>query len=560
MSSNEERKKIKKFGFYRFIVLAISLAVIAFILSVAPNYIKSDIANKTNLVINNNNVTKKLKNDVLVEDNVVYLSQEDIENYFDGNIYYDSKYDQIITTSNTKVAVIPIGKKQITLNGSSVKIYAEAVKKNNKYYLPFSEICKSVYDVETTYVKNSDTVIITSLDRELTYANSSKKNSVKYKPTIFSKTIEKISIGDNVTVVSTEKGWTKITTQNGKVGYVKENTLVNSQKVRDNFTIEKQIEGNVSIAWDYFSEYAKAPARKEKIEGVNVVSPSFISLKKQGQGEISENIGTQGIDYVTWAHNNGYKVWALASNNSMKESTSEVLSDYKLREKLIDNLINSAIQYNLDGINLDFENIYKADKDNYSRLVIELAPRLKELGKVLSVDVTAPDGSDDWSLCFDRNKIAGAADYIVFMAYDQNGISSAEAGTTAGYDWVETNINKFLKQENVNLSKLILGIPFYTRIWKISGDTTKSEIVSMKDTYSKIPSNTNIQWLDDLKQNYAEYTQSDITYKIWIEDTKSITEKLNLINKYNLSGASFWEKDRESEDIWNVVSSKLNVK
>ena len=43
----------------------------------------------------------------------------------------------------------------------------------------------------------------------------------------------------------------------------------------------------------------------------------------------------------------------------MKETTSEILNDYKLREKLINNIITIVMAYDLDGINLDFENMYE---------------------------------------------------------------------------------------------------------------------------------------------------------------------------------------------------------
>ena len=36
----------------------------------------------------------------------------------------------------------------------------------------------------------------------------------------------------------------------------------------------------------------------------------------------------------------------------------------------------------------------------FNRFLIELEPRLNEMGKVLTVDVTAPDGSETWSMCF----------------------------------------------------------------------------------------------------------------------------------------------------------------
>ena len=558
MASKREKNGKGSRTLYKLFVTAILLLAVVFTLKNAPNYVRNDIKG-TNVVINNSNVTKSLKADIFVENDVVYMSKEDVENFFDGHIYYDSKYDQIITTSGTKVAALPINNKQITVNGSTLNIYASAIKRDNKYYLPFSEISKIVYNVETTYVKNTDIVVLTSLDRELIYANSTKNNSVKYKPTVFSKTVDKIERGDNVTVVTTEEtenGWTRITTENGKIGYVKTKTLANHQKIRENFELAKQIDGKVSLVWDYFSEYVTAPQRTGTIEGVNVVSPTFITVKKLGKGDIEENIGTDGVNYIKWAHNNGYKVWAMVSNNSMKETTSEIINDYNLRQAFINNIINVVIEYDLDGINLDFENIYQKDKDAYSRLVIELAPRLKDLGKVLSVDVTAPDGSADWSFCFDRNVIGKVADYIVFMAYDQHGVSSS-AGTVAGYDWVETNIKKFINQEEVKPEKIILGMPFYTRIWEENGE---SSAIAMKDTYSKIPSSAQITWLDDVKQNYAEYVKNNKTYKVWIEDVKSITEKLNLVDTYKLAGAAYWEKDREDESVWGVISEKLGIK
>ena len=176
------------------------------------------------------------------------------------------------------------------------------------------------------------------------------------------------------------------------------------------------------------------------------------------------------------------------------------------------------------------------------------------------MDVTAPDGSADWSLCFDRNVIGKVADYIVFMAYDQHGTSSENAGTVAGYDWVETNLKKFIEREEVNSRKIVLGIPFYTRIWTETQESLDSKVIDMNKTYNAIPDSANIQWLEDVKQNYAEYTQSGKTYKVWIEDEKSIAEKLDLVSKYNLAGAAYWEKDRETEETWKIISEKLEIK
>lgn len=561
------KNKEKKVYIYKLIVTVMFALVVTFILKVAPNYIRNEISDKTNLVINNGNVTKSLKNDVFVEDGVVYISTKDIANFFDDNIFYDNKYDQIITSSDTKLATLKLDENKCTVNGADIKLIAPAKEVEEKFYLPFSEISKSVYNVETKYVPETDTVVLISLDRALTYANSSKKNSVKSEPTIFSKTVDKIAVGDNVTVVGVDKeneAWTKVTTENGKIGYVKTKSLANTKQIRSDLTIEKQVEGKISMIWDSFSKYGSAPSRTEKIEGVNVVSPTFFSLQQSGTGNIIANVGQAGENYINWAHENGYKVWALLSNDAQNEATknntSIILNDYKKREHLINNIINAIMMYDLDGINLDFEYMHEEDKDMYSRLVIELAPRLKELGKVLSVDVTAPDGSADWSLCFDRNTIGDVADYIVFMGYDQN-TGGKKPGTNAGYDWVEENIKKFVNREEVDASKLVLATPCYTRAWwTTSSGEVDSQTVYMKNTYDILPEGTQVQWDDTLKQNYAEYTKNGRNYQVWIEDKESIKCKLDLVNTYGLAGAAFWEKYGAPDELWDTVSETLGIK
>ena len=183
----------------------------------------------------------------------------------------------------------------------------------------------------------------------------------------------------------------------------------------------------------------------------------------------------------------------------MIETTHEILNDYNLRQTTIQNILSLASQYEVDGINLDFENIYEEDKDLYTRFIVELYPRLHEYGMNLSVDVTAPDGNPTWSLCYDRYNISRNCDYLIFMAYDQYGLSSQTAGTTAGYDWVELNLDKFLR--DIPSEKIILGIPLYTRTWQIGDSKDTPYTVSMRNLYNVIPSNATIEWKDKIILN-----------------------------------------------------------
>ena len=558
--SRREKKNVKGNWIFKIIVVAIVLLAAIFVIKIAGNYKNNDIVGKVNLIINNSNVTADLKQDVFVDENgVIYIAKEDIENFFDNYIYYDEKYNQIITGSSTKIANMVVGENSATVNSAEVKLKSPVIEKENKYFIPFSEL-QSVYNVDIDYINNR--VVVDSLDRKYQIATVAKDISIKSKPTSLSRTVDKIKAGDAV-VISNRKddlvksGWKKIRTSNGSLGYVKEDNLGKINTIRDDMVETSKVEGKVSLAWEYFSDYGSAPERSGAMDGVNVVSPTFFRLEQLGKGNVKENVGTAGINYINWAHNNGLKVWAMISNESMLDTTSEIMNDYKLRNKLINNIVNLVVKYNLDGINIDFENMYMEDKAMFNRFLIELEPRLNEMGKVLTVDVTAPDGSETWSMCFDRNTISKVADYIIFMAYDQYGASSNKEGTTAGCDWVEANITKFLGQEGVNPDKLVLAVPFYTRLWKEANGKVSSETVDLKDVDKVIPANVEKKWNDNLKQYYIEYTQNGAVYKMWIEDLKSISAKLDLINKYKLAGAAYWEKDRESPEVWDIVKEKL---
>lgn len=565
--AKREEEKVKGKWLYKFIVVALFVALVFFILKYAPNYVNTEIADKTNLVINNSNVTTDLKKDVFIEDGIIYISMEDISNFFDPYVYYDDKYNQIITTSNNQITSMVVGENTMVNNGSTVATSGTILQRDGTYYIPFSSF-KDTYNVEIAYIEATNTITVDSKDRKYVVADSKKENSVKAYPTIFSRTVDKIEEQETVTVVQNDEnqnnvvdGWVEIRTDTGKLGYVKADTLINELETRKAIEEKKQVQGKISMVWDYYYELSTVPDRTgTTIQGVNVMSPTFFTLVDEGKGEVSDNAGEDGKAYVEWAHSNGYMVWPSISNNSCIETTSEIMRDYNLRHRLIENIVSLIMEYDLDGINIDFEYMHDEDKDLFSRFIIELEPRLREIGKVLSVDVTAPDGSEEWSLCFDRNVIGDVADYIVFMAYDQNGDSSSEPGTNAGYDWVKVNLDKFLGQEGVEPEKIILGIPFYTRVWEEqNGEIVEIWRVDMKSLDEIIPESAERVWDDDLKQYYVEFVEDGITNKIWIEDAESIKSKLSLVNEYNLAGAAYWEKDREPDSIWQVVSETLDI-
>ena len=556
---NKNNKMLK-----RMLILLAVLFVIVFILIKAEDFIKEQQASdKISVIINNSNKTERLKNDIRVEDGVIYMSIDDMKNFFDKYIYIEDEINEIVTTYDDKIASIGFESNKLTLNGSTKKTSAHAIKENEIVYLPISEM-KDVYDIQIDNIADSKIIVIDSLEKEQVQAKTKSDVSVKAKKEGFSKTVDKIEKDNQVIVIKnnnneiSEKGWTKIRTQSGMLGYVKTSKLYEITTTREAKEQTKQITGKVDMFWDYYSQYVKAPDRTgQVIDGVNVVSPSFFYLDKN-DGTLKDNVGDAGIAYINWAHSNGYKVWPMISNaDAGIKVTSTILNSYSKRQQLIQSIVEKCAQYDIDGINIDFENMYEADKDKYSRFIIELVPRMLEMKIVTSVDVTAPDGDPNWSLCFDRNVLGHVADYLVFMAYDQYGASSSKPGTTAGLNWVETSLKKIIDYDEVDTNKIILGMPLYTRQWTITQDGTIKDrsVISMMNI--KIPNNVEKQWDDTLKQYYIEYASGKNTIKMWIEDGTSITAKASLVSKYGLAGTSGWRKDMETSNVWTIINTEL---
>ena len=551
---NINKKLIKNVA----ILLAIILVVI-FIVVIVKNIAKEKTDDTIKLIINNNNVTSRLKHEVKIEDGIIYVSMDDMQNFFDKYIYIEEEIDEIITTYDDKIASIGFEANKMTVNGALKKINATAIQEDETVYLPLSEMLE-VYNIELENIEQTKTIILDSLDREQVKANVKSKVSVKSQGKILSRTVDKVQKDSEVIVIDEIEGktWVKVRTENGNIGYIKTNKLENITTTREDEIEEKQVTGKVNMFWDYFSQYVKAPDRTgQTIEGVNVVSPLFFYLDEV-DGTLKENVGEAGKLYIEWAHSNGYKVWPMISNAEAGiKITSNILNSYTKRQTLIQSIVEKCAQYDIDGINVDFENMYEDDKDKFSRFIIELMPRMQEMGIVLSVDVTAPDGGANWSLCYNRNVLGDVADYLVFMAYDQYGTSSTKPGTTAGFNWVETSLKKIIEYDEVDTEKIILGMPFYTRQWTIAQDgTIKSRsVVSMMNI--KIPNNVEKQWDDDLKQYYIEYKSGKDTIKMWIEDGTSIKEKVSLVTKYNLGGTGCWRKDMETSNVWSIIREEL---
>jgi hypothetical protein len=336
--------KAKKLKFMRNVIVGvIALLIAAFIINIAPGYKRDKYKDVVNLIIDEHNVTEDLKNMLYINENkTVYMSEEDVRELFDENIYYDQQYNQIITTSYTKVANIEIEEKQMNVNDSKVNMLDAIIKINDKIYLPISDM-ELVYNIKIKYIEETNRVVIENLNRGLIKATVTDNASIKFKQRSLSKDVGEVVKGEQVSCYyTTSRGWRQIRTENGTVGYVKAN------KLDDEYIIRQDME-------------QKQKAKKIKID-------------------LSQN----QFNYTD--ENGEVKLWQTINLKSMSNDIEEMLKDYKTRTQTIDVVMNLLGGNDIKGININFDGI--EDKEVCKRFAIELSPKLREIGITTCVTLT----------------------------------------------------------------------------------------------------------------------------------------------------------------------------
>lgn len=242
-------------------------------------------------------------------------------------------------------------------------------------------------------------------------------------------------------------------------------------------------------------------------------------------------------------------MWALIDNFSADVQTETLLASTSTRRKLIDSLIADVEKYDLDGLNLDFESLKKEAGVHYIEFIRELSIPCRQKGIILSVDNYVPAGYNSF---YDLKEQGIVADYVIMMGYDEH-FAGGEAGSVSSINYVKNGIAGML--ENVPREKLIGGVPFYTRLWTEAGDgTITSKAMGIAEEKRWVDNNqVELTWQADTAQYYGEVQTSDGAQFLWMEEERSLKEKMNVIRQNDLAGVACWKLGFEDSAAWDSI-------
>ncbi len=494
-------------------------------------------------------------------DGVCYFDLATVHKYFNDRFFEDKKEGFLLYTLPDAVVAALIGENTVSLGGDgSTRDYVIARYEGDVLYVAADFVKEYANFSYTLYTDPYRMQVYTEWNPRQT-ATIIKDTQVRYQGGVKSDILTDVPKGTEVIVLEEMENWSKVKTQDAFIGYV-ENKRLSEQTTMEPTPVtdytEPVYESNtrdhkINLAWHVVAGMAGndtlVPLMRTA-KSVNVVSPTWFAL--------SDNAGNftslASRDYVDTAHDMGLEVWGLIDNFTQEGiDTYEVLAGFSTRKHLIDGLIDTALAYQLDGINIDFENISLDAGEPFIEFIRELSIPCRAHGIVLSVDNYVPMGYTDH---YDREEQGVVADYVIIMGYDEHYKGSKTAGSVASIDFVEKGIADTVAQ--VPADKVINAVPFYTRIWETKGTTVDSQAVGMDAAKQYLADHgITTTWDETTCQNYGEYQSGDSYYQVWMEDEESIRVKLNIMNKYGIAGVAEWQLAFASESIWDVIAEYM---
>lgn len=512
---------------------------------------------------------------VKLSDGSFYVENSFLKENFTDKFYYDEGRNEVIYTTATEIYTFPVGEKGYDVDGEVRQTERPvALKDNGALYIDVdfvSERCDMVWHG----YENPDRLVIVDDGSEYMKTLLSEGYVVRDSASIKGSIMEEASDGadtmwmleDGAESAAQGQEWFKVFSEDGRRGYVRA-AHTTGAAVQYTYGSEYEKEEypsqtrnhDILLVWHAvydLNDNGKIEELLADSKGVNTVSPTWYKA-------VDENGNIESMadrDYVEYIHGLGMEIWPLISDFTSVDGDGwdekALLCNTASRRRLIQNIMTEINDYGYDGINIDFEKVSQDAGDGYIQFIRELSISCREAGVVLSVDNYVPK---PYNMQYNRTGQGECADYVIVMGYDEHYAGGSEAGSVASISFVNEGISESLKE--VPREKLINAVPFYTRMW-VEGPDEEGRVSLSSRSYGMDGGAAAAEelgltkiWDDEVKQYVAAGVFDGKSYSIWLEDERSMSERMELIRSYNIAGVAAWSLGMEADYVWDIIAGE----
>lgn len=472
------------------------------------------------------------------------------------HFYWNQAEEQMIVTTADSIDYYWPDMKNSTVNGEGVPLENAVITLKEGTLYVSVELLKKYTPISCEIYENPDRIVLwTDTEEVPSYKVLTVDAPIRVGASVTADILEKAEEGSVIYKTGDEtSGFIPVVTADGFCGYIASSDAADNGMTAFDIDFEAAVYTHNLLEDSYFTSvwhnvaYAAdgsvLASELDGSEGVDVVIPTWYRVIDT-DGNISSNAS---YSYVEKAHEMGLEVWGLVDDFAKGVPGIDVLSSTVSRNNLSDSLVASAVEYGLDGINVDFEYITYESSPHYIQFLRELYLKMKPYGLRLSVDNYVPNAGNAF---YNLKAQEEVVDYIILMTYDEHYSPETGTGSVASIGFVENGIEGALAYIPAN--RLVMGVPFYTRLWETdaAGQVTM-QVLTMKNAMSTVEYyGITPEWQEESGQYYVSYIDDEgLSCEMWLEETESVAKKRELCDRFGLAGTASWCLGYELDEVW----------
>lgn len=201
------------------------------------------------------------------------------------------------------------------------------------------------------------------------------------------------------------------------------------------------------------------------------------------------------------------------------------------------------------GLTLDFEGFPFSAQPGYRALLAELSSDLHARG--MKLYVALPAHNQD----FDYAYVAGHADGVILMAYDQH-FPGGPAGPVAAQSWFTDNLNSALQV--MPREKIIVAVGNYGYEWSSDpqhpGRDANAKTVPVQEAWLTARESEASPELDpdSLNPHYAYVDESGFRHDVWYLDAVTALNQMRAAQSLGINTFALWRLGSEDRSLWAV--------
>ncbi len=338
-------------------------------------------------------------------------------------------------------------------------------------------------------------------------------------------------------------------------------------------TVSKRNISSTLIRSGFYTPWSATslPDLKKNADKLNTIYPEWFFIDTVSY-RLQTRIDSAGLVIMKQNNLSIQPIFNNFHSHKTKEAKDSGYFDFKLahvilnnaekRKYIIQQIVDTLTHYQLQGLNVDFEELNETGNEPLTQFQKELYQSLHSKGLTVTMDVS-PDNED-----YDYKSLADYNDYIILMAYDEYN-DNTKPGPISSQKWIEKQLDKM--DDKIDASKIILGVAGYARDWVDEEDEDGKRIIRVEDiTYGKAIddaklSGANVDFDNDtynLNYTYTEKetdTSSETKHNVWFTDAATAFNILRFSDDYQTAGTALWHIGGEDPRIWSFYNRDLST-